>query len=146
MSPNVIDITENLILVDEIPYKIQPFLYFLMRILRLIICCLMRYEALIHYLSTSLRMSLVWWISLIHSPLYTNSKDEFMLGLTGNGLFSTSSCYHLIQSQDIISQGSNDFSINTWIWKIKVPNKIKIFMRLLYHCRLPTCHYLNRIG
>lgn len=34
----------------------------------------------------------------------------------------------------------------TWIWTLKVPNKIKNFLWLLHHERIPTNKYLYNIG
>lgn len=39
-----------------------------------------------------------------------------------------------------------DGKIFSWIWKLRCPNKIKLFVWLGQHDRIPTCHYLNNIG
>lgn len=57
-----------------------------------------------------------------------------------NDLFSTASCYNLIES-DMIPTKS--FS---WIWEVYCPNKLKILLWKCYHNRLPCRSYLHHIG
>lgn len=67
----------------------------------------------------------------------TTSKDRLVWHYSKNGIFSVSSCYHMIFS-DISSvtqpgneegQGSGDSTIN-WsvIWKLNIPPKVRMFL------------------
>ncbi|KAK4718482.1 hypothetical protein R3W88_016820 [Solanum pinnatisectum] len=66
-------------------------------------------------------------------------------GLTNNGLFSTNSAYKHIndQSSKHIREPNVKFK---WIWAVNAPNKIRTFLWLLYHRRLPTNHSLKERG
>lgn len=69
----------------------------------------------------------------------TNSRHNIW-SVNSNGLFSTSSCYKLIDQYDPYDK---DY---TWLWNLHYPNKIKIFIWKCYHNRIPTRSYLAHIG
>jgi hypothetical protein len=52
-------------------------------------------------------------------------RDEFIWSLKSDGQFSVSSMYQVLLDSDIILH-------NSYIWKIKIPLKIKVFLWLLY--------------
>lgn len=78
-------------------------------------------------------------------PNSLTNEYKFILGITGNGLFSTNSTYQLINSQsgNPILMVPKCFN---WIWKLKLPNKIKSFFWLLFHERLHTNSYLHSVS
>jgi hypothetical protein len=55
----------------------------------------------------------------------TNQWDRFVWGLHQNGLFSVKSMYRALL-------GTQALPYNTFIWKLKLPLKIKVFLRYLY--------------
>lgn len=74
----------------------------------------------------------------VHSINYSN--DSIFWELTGDGKFSSKSCYKLISSDN---KNSTDFS---WIWDMRCPNEIKILLWKCLHNKLPTRSYLHHIG
>lgn len=75
---------------------------------------------------------------------FRNTLDTPYWGLTQVSAFTTKSCYHSLLEK---STNSPTQLINfKWIWKLPILSKIKIFIWLLCHDRLPTKVYLNRIG
>lgn len=57
-----------------------------------------------------------------------------------NGIFSTRSVYNSIDASDIV------VFPHAWLWRIRSLNKIKFFLWLCAHERLPTTQYLHRLG
>lgn len=76
-------------------------------------------------------------------PITTNMEDNLIWVLTRDGTFTTKSAHKLIDHHDHNHSNQTYFS---WVWKIQAPEKIKIFMWLFSHNRLPTSHYLQSIG
>jgi hypothetical protein len=54
-----------------------------------------------------------------------DQSDTFRWTLTSSGQFSVSSMYHAMLDSDIVPH-------NIYLWKIKLPLKIKVFLWLLY--------------
>lgn len=78
------------------------------------------------------------------TPLNDDTPDGLRWGHWNNGVFSTRPAYVYIAS-------ANQTNIHirkkfSWIWKPSCPNKIKNFIWICYHNRLPTKSYLNHIG
>lgn len=102
---------------------------------------------------TSINHSLIWTLSfalpqnvldILHNtfiPLSFPNQDKLLWGLTSNGSFSTSSCYQFLAS----SEDSNASNLVSHSNK-KFLNKIKTFLCLSQHGRLPTGQYLNGTG
>lgn len=68
----------------------------------------------------------------IHLPRYSSSKNcPHWIG-SSNGMFSVASAY------DFINKEVDDLTGWSWIWKLKLPQKIKGFIWLLLRDRLPT--------
>ncbi|KAL7200926.1 hypothetical protein ACSBR1_032779 [Camellia fascicularis] len=83
---------------------------------------------------TLLPLPLVAKILKIQPPRTTNVEDNPRWVKSPDGEFSTSSAYELIidhQSQE------GDWS---WIWKLKVPQKLKSFVWLVLHEKILTNH------
>ncbi|KAH0661550.1 hypothetical protein KY284_026481 [Solanum tuberosum] len=57
-----------------------------------------------------------------------------------NGIFSSRSVYNSINASDSVAFPQ------AWLWKIRSLNKIKFFLWLCAHERLPTTQYLHRLG
>jgi hypothetical protein len=55
----------------------------------------------------------------------TNQRDRFVWGLHQNGLFTVKSMYRALL-------GTQAIPFKTFIWKLKLPLKIKVFMWYLY--------------
>lgn len=56
----------------------------------------------------------------------TNREDKMVWDLANNGKFIMASAYNmLVEQPDTIEPSNKDF---TRIWKVKVPNRIKIFL------------------
>lgn len=68
--------------------------------------------------------------------------DTIYWGLTPNGQFTVQSIYRALTS----NSGSTQIDHFKWIWRVKVTPKIKSFLWLLMHARLPTRQYLHHIG
>ena len=80
------------------------------------------------------------WLHLVHRLMHvhlTNHKDRFKWGLTRSGLFTVKSLYI-----DFMS-GHTRF-LRKYIWKMKVPLKIRIFMWFLYRKEILTKDNLVR--
>ena len=63
------------------------------------------------------------WLHLVNRLMYinlTNTQDEFVWGLTSSGLFTVKSIY-----VDLLNRHTQ--YLRKYIWKMKVPLKIKIF-------------------
>jgi len=94
-------------------------------------------------------------IKAIYIPRNLNPVDTLTWSLTPHVFFSTSSAYkhatdnhsmtihNTKDNHSMIIQNTKDYN---WIWSLNCPNKIKYFMWLCNHNRLPTCHYLNSVG
>lgn len=76
--------------------------------------------------------------SIIFSP--EGNKDTIIWDISNKGNFSTISYYDLIDKDPPISKNFK------WIWEIHHPNKIKYFLWLSYHNRLPCRYHITRIG
>ncbi|KAH0642618.1 hypothetical protein KY285_033492 [Solanum tuberosum] len=91
-----------------------------------------------------LPQSVIYDINQINIPHIPNPKDKPSWALTANGSFTTSSMYHHIKGKSKHKVTSNkEFN---WIWKLQCPNKIKFFLWLSNHRRIPTSHHLHMIG
>jgi hypothetical protein len=64
-------------------------------------------------------------VAMVANIQLTNQRDHFMWGLHQNGLFSVKSMYKALL-------GIQAIPYNTFIWKLKLPLKIKVFMWYLY--------------
>ncbi|OIT02668.1 putative ribonuclease h protein, partial [Nicotiana attenuata] len=78
-------------------------------------------------------------------PSVSTKEDNLIRDLTANGQFSISSAYSLLsrQNQSTTTDGGELFK---GLWKLHIPNKIKNFLWLLTHKRLPTRSFLHSIG
>lgn len=71
------------------------------------------------------------------------SADHIYWGLTPTGNFTVKSMYTALENS--LPQTTN-YSIKFyWIWKLSIHPKIKTFIWLLYHNRLPTRQFLTRL-
>lgn len=96
-------------------------------------------------LSTSLPANVT---NTLKSTFITNAsskEDKIMWGLTRIGIFNTKSPYHLIDSKTPSTTATSKKNFS-WIWTLKVPNKIKSFFWVLHHERLPIGAFLHQIG
>lgn len=75
-------------------------------------------------------------------PTPNSLGDNLIWDLTRNGVFTVMSAYRLIDGEGGEQPNNMDM---TWIWRTQAPNKIKTFMCLLFHGRLPTNHHLHTI-
>jgi len=73
--------------------------------------------------------------------LNTRANDNIIWNLTPTGMFSSRSAYNFIASNFTSNPGQED--LYDWIWKLKVPNKIKFFTWLMHtsHWKLPPSHW-----
>lgn len=67
-------------------------------------------------------------------------KDTPYWELNDNGMFTTKSVYSLIHTRPPIPYNFE------WIWSLHTLEKIKFFLQLCSHNRLPTKAYLHHIG
>lgn len=75
--------------------------------------------------------------------LFVNYTTDYPIwGIAGSGFFTSSSAYKLISSKIHHNTVKKDFN---WIWTMKIPNKIKHFLWLLNHNRLPCRSTLSRM-
>ncbi|KAI8550987.1 hypothetical protein RHMOL_Rhmol06G0149600 [Rhododendron molle] len=79
-------------------------------------------------------------INAIHIPVYTQSIDHPTWEGSGNGNFSISAAY------EIINKDGPDLTGWKWFWKLKMPEKFKTFLWTILHNSLPTNHLRNRRG
>lgn len=73
----------------------------------------------------------------IYIPTITNpsSFDKIIWGLSPTGMFTVKSLYHKLHN----SHSNSSFR---WIWALPTPLKLKHFIWLVSHHRLPTTSYL----
>lgn len=71
-------------------------------------------------------------------PKNPEHHDSLIWGITPNANFTFKSCYNAL----IGTIKSESFS---WIWKLPVPPKVRHFIWLCSHDRLPTTSYLHKI-
>jgi hypothetical protein len=64
-------------------------------------------------------------VAMVANIQLTNQMDRFLWGLHQNGLFSVKLMYRALL-------GTQALPFNTFIWKLKLPLKIKVFMWYLY--------------
>ncbi|KAH0780378.1 hypothetical protein KY290_006805 [Solanum tuberosum] len=76
-------------------------------------------------------------------PQESTKEDKLVWGLKSNGLFSTSSAYNHIKEETSKHFRKPNEKLK-WIWNANAPNRIKTFLWLLYHRRLPTNHSLQQ--
>lgn len=83
-------------------------------------------------------------------PVRTTKEDNIIWKLDRNRTFTTKSAYNLLDSlapkrtkRQNARNPTTDFS---WIWKIEVTDKIKMFIWMLTHELLTTSHHLYKIG
>lgn len=91
----------------------------------------------------SFKFSINASVHLNHQDLHSSEEDTPTWGLTNNGHFSTGCMYNLLRDQESMHQTQRDFSL---AWRANTSNKIKIFLWLMLHNRLPTNAYLSHIG
>lgn len=65
-------------------------------------------------------------------PLYVQASDQPTWVNATNGLCSSTAAY------DLLNSDSNDLKGWKWFWKIKLPQKFKSFLWLIFHNKLPT--------
>ncbi|WMV58429.1 hypothetical protein MTR67_051814 [Solanum verrucosum] len=97
------------------------------------------------YLSFDLSDDLKATIKDYHIPYNSPKQDSMIWGPTSDGIFPTGSAYDLI-SKDNSSKNQTQGKQFEWIWKTKAPNKIRTFLWLFHHERLPTNHSLHQKG
>lgn len=77
-------------------------------------------------------------------PDIEGMEDKNKCTLVTNNRFHTSKAYQYVHSKEKRNvQCNKNF---TWIWKLHCPAKMKYFIWLLYHNKLPTAYYLQKIG
>lgn len=70
--------------------------------------------------------------------------DKLKWAITDNGQFTTKFAYdHITSTTKCNTTVEKDFN---WVWKLSCPNKLRYFIWLCHHDRLPTKHYLYHIG
>ncbi|KAF3670217.1 Glycerol-3-phosphate 2-O-acyltransferase 6 [Capsicum annuum] len=69
-------------------------------------------------------------------PDHTVQSDFCRRSLTGNGIFTCKFTYQHISTKRVALTRSNLHL--GWIWKARVPNKLKFFLWLVHHNGLPT--------
>lgn len=86
-------------------------------------------------------------INLMHCTYISHnsySKEITHLEASPTGKLTTKSVYHLLNNNSSNSNAlDHDYK---WIWSLQCPNKIKLFLWLRQHNRLPIRNYLNSIG
>lgn len=78
-------------------------------------------------------------------PSQSILEDKLIWNHSQDGKFTMNSAYINIQASSN-NQGSSTSKDFMWIWKFNAPKKIKTFLWLLLHKRLPTSIFLNHIG
>ncbi|XP_019265527.1 PREDICTED: uncharacterized protein LOC109243087 [Nicotiana attenuata] len=96
-------------------------------------------------LSINISPSILNLLNSVFIPLVTTKEDNLIWDLTPNGQFSNSSAYSFLSrtTTNLLSGEEGSFK---WIWNLQTPNKIKYFIWLLTHKRLPTRSFLHSIG
>ena len=59
-------------------------------------------------------------VAMVVNVQLTNQRDHFVWGLHQNGLFSVKSMYRALLIAEVVPY-------NTFIWKLKLPLKVKVF-------------------
>ncbi|KAK4710440.1 hypothetical protein R3W88_004953 [Solanum pinnatisectum] len=87
-------------------------------------------------------------ILLLVQSTYINStskkSDTAIWKPNSKGILTTSSAYRFLQENK--PEYQQNISNPSWIWSLNCPNKIKFFLWLCHHNRLPTKSYLKSIG
>jgi hypothetical protein len=73
----------------------------------------------------------------VREVFVTDTKDTMVWGLIANRVFSTKSVYQVLERY---LSGAN----NKWIWKAKLPLKIKVFMWQLFRGAILTRDNLRK--
>ncbi|KAJ3673141.1 hypothetical protein LUZ60_006515 [Juncus effusus] len=76
--------------------------------------------------------------AIICSTSLSTSPDVLTWSWNSNGKYSSKSCYNLFFKTNLKAQW------NSKIWKLKIPNKVRIFLWLTSVNRLPTQENLSR--
>lgn len=91
--------------------------------------------------------------AILQIPISSAEMDVRVWNYTKHGHYVVKSGYYLaqrIQKQTELSRvGQSSSTVDDnwdWIWKIKMPNKIKIFLWRVLKSSLPTLDALNRRG
>ncbi|OIT20739.1 putative ribonuclease h protein, partial [Nicotiana attenuata] len=85
-------------------------------------------------------------LNSIQSLTTSNNQDSTIVwSINTSGIFTTSSCYKLIDNNISDKQNYTGYNFD-WIWKLECPRKIKFFIWKCCHSRLPTREYLGKIG
>lgn len=79
-------------------------------------------------------------INNIYLVGFTSESDQPCWTHAGNGIFSASSAY------EFICKEGSDLSGWKWLWKLKVPSKLKTFTWLILLNKLPTNELRNHRG
>lgn len=79
-------------------------------------------------------------------PTYATNFDTLYWGLTHQGKFTVQSIYNKLLHHCLPTVSQTSTPQYAWIWKIPVTSKIKTFLWLIIHNRLPTRQYLHHIG
>lgn len=87
------------------------------------------------HLSFDLPINIADGIKSTYIPLYAITLDRIVWGLNSTGNFTVNVCYKVLTQSH---QGENNHG---WIWRIHIMPKIKIFVWLIIHNRLPTKSY-----
>lgn len=76
-------------------------------------------------------------------------EDTVMWHFDRNGIFTVKSCYKAIKNNAPAANCSSPGSLQSWwsfLWSLKIPNKIKVFIWRCYHDILPSLNNLGRRG
>nr|XP_027118368.1 uncharacterized protein LOC113735569 [Coffea arabica] len=82
----------------------------------------------------------------------SHNHDKLIWHYSKNGSFTVKSAYHLIKTQSTgwqdVASGSNGSVQDIWprLWKLNIPNKVKIFLWRICKGILPTSSTLNSRG
>lgn len=77
-------------------------------------------------------------------PQFASNPDKLIWGLTTTGKFTVQTCYKLIHKN--INQHQDTSPIFKHLWKLQLPPKLKFFLWLFTHQRLPTASYLHYLN
>lgn len=93
-------------------------------------------------LATSFELppALIEKINSVYLPFNSIRPDCIIWGLSPIGQFTVSSCYK------VLTHSTQFPNLHGWIWRLNLPPKIKSFLWLISHNRLPTNSYLHRLG
>lgn len=76
----------------------------------------------------------------INLPMFTIGRDKPSWVLSPDGMCTASSAYDFLNKED------HDIKGWKWFWKLQLPQKLKTFIWLILHDKLPTNLLRNRRG